>query len=281
MRTAASASRHHATLALGGCTIRLKGPRSAVDPLVAVLGKVCIQGDRLPPLEVTISLDRRRALGTAAGRSLWSLSLPPLGWLGLLVGQIVATITTLLTRLLFVHAGVVAVGGRGWVIIGESGAGKTSTVAALVQRGAAYLSDEVALFDAEAGTAAPFLLPMAVKPWTARAAGISHVEPEIAREGGVRFWLPAHLMAEPVPVDTFILLNPARRSPRITAVSRASMLLALGRHTSSFSQRHRVGDALAGFGRLLRSAACLTLGGRHPAGCVEQILLHLRRQAEL
>jgi len=50
---------------------------------------------------------------------------------------------------LFVHAGAVAWNGQAIVIPGRSFSGKSSLVAALVRAGAAYLSDEYAVFDAD------------------------------------------------------------------------------------------------------------------------------------
>jgi hypothetical protein len=53
--------------------------------------------------------------------------------------------------LVFVHAGSVAVDGRAIVLPGRSFAGKTSLVAALLGKGADYLSDEYAVLDANGG----------------------------------------------------------------------------------------------------------------------------------
>jgi hypothetical protein len=49
----------------------------------------------------------------------------------------------------FVHAGVVAVGGNGLMMPGTSFAGKTTLVAELVRAGASYYSDEYAVIDEE------------------------------------------------------------------------------------------------------------------------------------
>lgn len=49
----------------------------------------------------------------------------------------------------FVHAGVVAIDGTAIVVPGRSMAGKTTLVAALVDAGATYLSDEYAVFNSE------------------------------------------------------------------------------------------------------------------------------------
>ncbi len=62
----------------------------------------------------------------------------------------------------FVHAGVVGVGERAIVIPGRSFAGKTTLVAALVQAGAEYWSDEYAVLDAD-GLVHPYPKPLSVR----------------------------------------------------------------------------------------------------------------------
>jgi hypothetical protein len=62
----------------------------------------------------------------------------------------------------FVHAGVIGVGERAIVLPGRSFAGKTTLVAALVQAGAEYWSDEYAVLDAD-GFAHPYPKPLSVR----------------------------------------------------------------------------------------------------------------------
>lgn len=62
----------------------------------------------------------------------------------------------------FVHAGVVGVGERAIVLPGMSFAGKTTLVAALVQAGAEYWSDEYAVLDAD-GLVHPYPKPLSVR----------------------------------------------------------------------------------------------------------------------
>jgi hypothetical protein len=62
-------------------------------------------------------------------------------------------------RRLFVHAGVVGYKGRAIVIPGPSGSGKTRLVAALLDAGAEYYSDEYAVIDG-AGRVHPFARPL-------------------------------------------------------------------------------------------------------------------------
>ena len=62
----------------------------------------------------------------------------------------------------FVHAGVVGVGDRALVLPGKSFAGKTTLVAALVQAGTGYWSDEYAALDAD-GLVHPYPKPLSIR----------------------------------------------------------------------------------------------------------------------
>ena len=63
---------------------------------------------------------------------------------------------------IFVHAGAVACGGRAVVLPGESFSGKTTLVAALVQAGASYYSDEYAVLDAD-GRVHPYARRLSIR----------------------------------------------------------------------------------------------------------------------
>jgi hypothetical protein len=63
---------------------------------------------------------------------------------------------------MFVHAGVVAYGGRTLVLPGKSFSGKTTLVAALVRAGAIYYSDEYAPID-EDGLVHPYAKPLSLR----------------------------------------------------------------------------------------------------------------------
>jgi hypothetical protein len=69
--------------------------------------------------------------------------------LGMLDAQIRLYVAANSRDWIFVHAGVVAWGDKALVIPGESFSGKTTLVAALVQAGATYYSDEYAVLDGE------------------------------------------------------------------------------------------------------------------------------------
>jgi hypothetical protein len=65
-------------------------------------------------------------------------------------------------RHVFVHAGAVAMHGSAIVLPGTTMAGKTTLVAALVDAGAEYLSDEFAVFD-EDGLVHPYPKPLSMR----------------------------------------------------------------------------------------------------------------------
>ncbi len=64
----------------------------------------------------------------------------------------------------FVHAGCVARNGRGIIIAGNSGMGKTTMTSFLVSRGMGYLSDELAPICRADGTVDPFPLRLGIRP---------------------------------------------------------------------------------------------------------------------
>jgi hypothetical protein len=82
----------------------------------------------------------------------------------------------------FVHAGVVGVGERAIVLPGRSFAGKTTLVAALVQAGAEYWSDEYAVLDAD-GLVHPYPKPLSVRINAARVTEERPVESLGGRAG--------------------------------------------------------------------------------------------------
>ena len=65
---------------------------------------------------------------------------------------------------LALHAGAVELGGKVLLVAGESGSGKSTLTAALVQRGARYLTDEVAVVQLPTGDVAPFPKPIDLAP---------------------------------------------------------------------------------------------------------------------
>jgi hypothetical protein len=102
--------------------------------------------------------------------------------LGILDAQLRMHIALHAPKHVFVHAGVVGVKERAIVLPGRSFAGKTTLVAALVQAGAEYWSDEYAVLDAE-GLVHPYPKPLSVRVDATRATQERSIESLGGRAG--------------------------------------------------------------------------------------------------
>ncbi len=117
---------------------------------------------------------------------------------------------------LFVHAGVVGWNGKAVVIPGRTFSGKSSLVAALVRAGAAYFSDEYAVFDAE-GRVHPYAKPLSLRDEEGRSRGTYPIEA-----------LGGQAATEPLPVGMIVSSRyeeGARWRPRPLSPGRALMTL--------------------------------------------------------
>jgi hypothetical protein len=127
-------------------------------------------------------------------------------------------------RVLFVHAGVIGWQGRGIVMPGRSGVGKTTLVRALIAAGAEYYSDEFAILDAN-GRVHPYPRPLSIRTGEARGT------PCPAEKIGAR------IGTTPLAIDLIVSTEyrrGARWRPR--ALSPAEALLALMANTVAARQ---------------------------------------------
>ncbi len=103
-----------------------------------------------------------------------------------------------------VHGGAVERDGRVLLIAGASGAGKSTLTAALVQGGARYITDEVAVVDLPSGRLSPYPKPLDLAPESWRLIGIDPSAPDTMR--GVidaqKVPLPVHVLGTPSPGGT-------------------------------------------------------------------------------
>ena len=147
-----------------------------------------------------------------------------------------------LAALRAVHAGAVLLNGRALLLPGTTHAGKSSIVAELLRRGAAYFSDEYALIDAR-GLAHPYPRPLLLRN------GSPEQSPVLAGE------LNAPVGDAPAPVGWILLLEyQAGSSWRISPVPQSLALVALLQNTP-----HALADApelIAIFERAVAGAAC-------------------------
>ena len=159
----------------------------------------------------------------------------------------------------FVHAGVVAVDDRAIVIPGSSFSGKTTLVAALVRAGAAYLSDEFAVLDAE-GLVHPYAKPLSMR----NGDGPEQTDLPVAQLGGVAAEAGARVAL--VAITSYLhgaAWNPVVRTP-------ADGAMALLSHT--VPARSRPAEAMGATWRAAAGAVVLE-GPRGDASTTARALL--------
>lgn len=166
-------------------------------------------------------------------------------------------------RRLFVHAGVVGWRQRAIVIPGRTFAGKTTLVAALVQAGATYYSDEYAVFDAR-GRVHPYPRPLSIRDAGGERARPCPVEALGGRVG-----------VKPLPVGLVVVSEyqpGARWRPR--SLSPGQGVLALLANTVAARRRPEV--ALATLRQVVSHAQILQ-GARGEAAEMSDAILKNER----
>jgi hypothetical protein len=134
--------------------------------------------------------------------------------LGVLDAQMRMTIATSAPAGAFIHAGAVAVDRRAIVLPGFTFAGKTTLVRALIERGAAYLSDEFAVLD-ETGCVHPYAKPLSLRaPGASRANHGDTRETAAAELGAVTAQEPAQVaLIAALTYEPGAAWAPERRTP--------------------------------------------------------------------
>ncbi len=150
----------------------------------------------------------------------------------------------------FIHAGVVGWRGRAIMLPGKSHSGKSTLVAALVEAGATYYSDEYAVLDRE-GRVHPYPRPLSLREGPLGPTGridLSHRAPQ----GEDTHWA--------IPVGLVALLRyEAEGAWRTERLSPGEGVLAMCEHTVAIQRRPR--DAFEILGRIAASAEMIR-GGR-------------------
>jgi hypothetical protein len=159
----------------------------------------------------------------------------------------------------FVHAGVVGIGGQALLIPGRSCSGKTTLVRELVRAGAVYYSDEFAVIDA-AGRVHPFAKPLSIRDGDRKRTRACRVEELGGVSGGPPLPVAAVLFTEHRAGARW---RPVRQGP-------AQGLLELLRH--AVPVRHRPEATLAALEKLVRRAVILK-GVRGDAEATARALL--------
>jgi hypothetical protein len=233
---------------------------------------------KLPPAQVTAAVPSLHCEVEAPGPesrgryTVWvdgtdvyaSDSRPTVLWF--IEGLITERLTRRLTAYHLFHGGVVKFRGRVIVLPGQSGAGKSTTVAALALSGAEFYSDEVAVLDSSLN-AHPFPRVLGLKQggWAAVQARF----PKLAAQGVVSAEPGAHMAyvrppvlppegAPPLAVDCILLPS---RDPggeaRLERVSRSAGLSRLVDQSLDMPLWRRTGfEAIV---RLAQQAECYAL----------------------
>ena len=167
------------------------------------------------------------------------------------------------TERLFVHAGVVAWQGQVLLVPGRSFSGKSTLVAALVQAGAEYLSDEYAVFDAQ-GCVHPYPRRLSLRD----AEGRPQMPVTVEALGG-------QTASGPLPVG-LILSAPyeadARWRPRPQSPARALMALL----DNTVQVRRSPAQALG----ILQAAALSAAAFKSKRGEAAQVLAWLNARTQ-
>jgi hypothetical protein len=165
--------------------------------------------------------------------------------LHVLRGELVSHVGKLAKDRVFVHAGAVSWKGRAIVMPGDSYAGKSTLVAALIRAGATYYSDEIAVLD-EHGDLHPYARPLQMRE---PDSAVQRSTP-VARLAGKT----ASVGKQPMPVGLVVFSQFVKDSP--WRVERLSPGLAVAhgmRHT--YPVRVSPGRALQTWARTVDGAA--------------------------
>jgi hypothetical protein len=159
----------------------------------------------------------------------------------------------------FVHAGVVGVGGRALVLPGASGAGKTTLVRALLKAGATYYSDEYALLDTR-GRVHPYARSLSVRPRDGRGKRRIPVRRALAPTGERPLLIGVVLLTE--------FSKGSRWHPR--AMTKGEIVLALLSNT--VPARERPAEVMATLAKAAHKATGFRTGRGNAPGVVKAVL---------
>jgi hypothetical protein len=164
------------------------------------------------------------------------------------------------------HAGAVAHAGRGLLLPGDAGAGKTTLVAFLVQQGFEYFSDDMAALRLDSSRLAPLPRPMRVKGDAARLlAPLDRrlvIRPYGGRASGYpgRYALPPQRRVgrSPRPLGSILFVyRVAGCQARLAEMSKGEAVLGLARRALNFERLGEKGlDFLV---ELVRRVPCYRL----------------------
>jgi hypothetical protein len=126
---------------------------------------------------------------------------------------------------IFLHAGSVAIDGRGILFIGPKGAGKSTTVMGLAARGHRFLGDECGAYLPASRSLLPFRRPVGIKPGPRSgrtATALPRAQRVVSGEGFIRVALDELLDIDgsdkEAALDAVVFLRGFRAEPQLTAI---------------------------------------------------------------
>ena len=166
-----------------------------------------------------------------------------------------------------VHAGVVASNDRTIAFPGASGAGKTTLVAACLQAGFHYVSDEALCLDFSTGSVVTYPKPLNLSAWSIEALGIEASNIDLLPDGSKTPLHPEAVggaIAQAPPALTDLVLVDRRPGPaELQELPRSQVVANLLRY--SFNHYKHPQQAFSLTTDLARHCTAWTLTYEHPA----------------
>lgn len=171
--------------------------------------------------------------------------------------------------LLFFHAASLSVGGRGVLLVGPKGSGKTTLSSAIAALGHPFLGDETAAYRAADGTILPMRRPLSVKPGV-RARNVERLLATLnarADEDGILHIRAADVFEQPAARATLgavVFLDGFADAPSIEKVTAGRDELAALQPIRSSSFGEAPSRHVFAMIRLLGSLHCYRLRAGNP-----------------
>ncbi len=178
---------------------------------------------------------------------------------------------------LFFHAASIGIGGRGVLLIGPKGSGKSTLSLGLASRGHVFLGDETAAYVPQSGLLLPFRRPAGIKPGP-RAEAVSRaldqVQPRMDEEGMLRvdardlFELAP---ATPLPLGGVVFLSGFGSEPHLEAVQAGRDELAMMQPMATTLSNAPATSRVFQMIRLLATVRCYKMTVANPDRSVQQL----------